>query len=122
MADGQPLLGRSKTVLGLVSAVLVTTLSAPLLGFSWLIGLLISSFAMVGDLFSSFIKRRMKLAPSSMMFGLDQIPESALPLLVVRPLLDLDWLQVIMLTGAFLIMELPLSWLLFKAGIRKRPY
>lgn len=122
MADGQPLLGPSKTVLGLVSSILVTTLAAPLFGFPWLIGLIIAIFAMLGDLLSSFIKRRMQLAPSSMKFGLDQIPESALPLLVVQPLLDLGWLQVVILIAAFLFLELPLSWLLYKAGIRKHPY
>ena len=122
LSDGQPVLGSSKTIRGLASATLITTLVAPLFGFSWMTGLLIGSFAMLGDLLSSFIKRRMKYAPSSMVFGLDQIPESLLPLLIIRPLLDIDWLQVATVTAAFLIVELPLSWLLCKVGIRKQPY
>ncbi|MCB1751143.1 MAG: CDP-archaeol synthase [Gammaproteobacteria bacterium] len=122
LADGRPLLGPSKTLRGIVSAVLATTLAAPLLGVSWSIGLLIGGFAMLGDLLSSFFKRRLGLNPSAMAFGLDQIPESLLPLLVCRPLLDLSWLQVCLLTLGFLILELLLSQLLYRLGIRRHPY
>ena len=34
---------------------------------------------MAGDLFSSFVKRRLRLASSSMAIGLDHIPESSFP-------------------------------------------
>ena len=37
-----------------------------------------------GDLFSSFVKRRLDLASSSMAIGLDHIPESFFPLLASR--------------------------------------
>ncbi|HXK57554.1 MAG TPA: CDP-archaeol synthase, partial [Gammaproteobacteria bacterium] len=84
--------------------------------------LLIGGFAMLGDLLSSFFKRRLGLNPSAMAFGLDQIPESLLPLLVCRPLLDLSWLQVCLLTLGFLILELLLSQLLYRLGIRRHPY
>ena len=39
------------------------------------IGLLVAATAMAGDLLSSFLKRRLALAPSSQAIGLDQIPE-----------------------------------------------
>jgi CDP-diglyceride synthetase len=122
LADGRPLLGSSKTLRGVISAILVTTLTAPLFGFSWLIGLLIGSSAMLGDILSSFLKRRLGLAPSSMAIGLDQIPESLLPLLICRPLLELPWLKVCYLALAFLFLELLMSQLLFRLGIRKHPY
>src|SRR5262245_6231413 len=64
LADGQPLLGRSKTIRGIVLSIAVTTLAAPWVGISPAAGLLISAVAMIGDLFSSFIKRRMKLPPA----------------------------------------------------------
>jgi CDP-diglyceride synthetase len=64
--DGRPVLGRSKTIRGIVLAVLVTTAGAPLIGLGWRIGLLVGGFAMIGDLFSSFCKRRFGL-PSIMM-------------------------------------------------------
>lgn len=122
LADGRPILGSSKTLRGIASAILVTTLAAPLIGVSWLIGLLLAVFAMLGDLSSSFLKRRLGLQPSSMALGLDQIPESFLPLLVCRPLLELSWSQVLYLTLAFFILELLLSQLMYRLGIRKHPY
>src|SRR5437763_699740 len=64
-ADGRPVLGRSKTIRGVVLAVLVTTAGASLIGLGWKTGLLVGSFAMAGDLFSSFCKRRLGLPASS---------------------------------------------------------
>src|ERR1700756_4700482 len=88
-ADGRPVFGRSKTIRGVALAVLVTTAGAPLIGLGWRIGLLVGSFAMAGDLFSSFCKRRLGLPPSSRASGLDQIPEALFPLLACRNPLSL---------------------------------
>jgi hypothetical protein len=74
--DGRPVLGRSKTIRGIVLAVLVTTAAAPLIGLGWRIGFLVGGFAMIGDLLSSFCKRRLGLPSSSRARGLDQIPEA----------------------------------------------
>src|SRR6266566_10016666 len=68
-ADGRPVFGRSKTIRGIVLAVLVTTACAPLIGLGWQTGLLVGSFAMAGDLFSSFCKRRLGLPSSSRASG-----------------------------------------------------
>jgi CDP-diglyceride synthetase len=89
--DGQPLFGRSKTIRGVVLAVLGTMVGAPLIGLGWAIGFLVGSLAMAGDLASSFLKRRMALPPSSRASGLDQLPEALLPLLACRNLLSLRW-------------------------------
>ncbi|HEX9534690.1 MAG TPA: hypothetical protein VF924_04410, partial [Stellaceae bacterium] len=40
-ADGRPVFGRSKTIRGVVLAVLVTTVGAPLIGLGWKTGLLV---------------------------------------------------------------------------------
>ena len=50
-----------------------------MIGLDWRIGALVAAMAMLGDLFSSFLKRRMGLAPSRQAIGLDQIPESCFP-------------------------------------------
>jgi CDP-2,3-bis-(O-geranylgeranyl)-sn-glycerol synthase len=42
-----------------------TTAVAPLIGLSWKVGALVALTAMLGDLFSSFLKRRMGLAPNA---------------------------------------------------------
>ena len=40
--DGRPLFGRSKTIRGVVLAVLVTTAGAPMIGLEWGIGVLVA--------------------------------------------------------------------------------
>src|ERR1019366_4548987 len=92
--DGQPLLGKSKTLRGLLFSVLASSLAAPLFGLDWQIGLVVGSAAMAGDFFSSFVKRRLNLAPSSRATGLDQIPESLLLLLACRGALSLSILDI----------------------------
>jgi CDP-diglyceride synthetase len=120
--DGRRLLGQSKTVRGVVLAVLLTSLCAPLLGLDWLIGTQVGLMAMAGDLFSSFLKRRMNLAPSSQAIGLDQIPESLFALIAARVSLPLSALDIFVSVAAFFIGELLISRLLFALNIRDRPY
>jgi CDP-2,3-bis-(O-geranylgeranyl)-sn-glycerol synthase len=120
--DGRPVLGPSKTIRGVVLSILLTSSFAPLIGVSWKIGLLIGFVAMIGDTFSSFLKRRMNLEPSTMALGLDQVPESLLPLLACRSTLALTILDITAVVVMFLICELALSRLLFKLNIRDRPF
>jgi CDP-2,3-bis-(O-geranylgeranyl)-sn-glycerol synthase len=121
-ADGRPVFGRSKTIRGVVLAVVVTTASAPLIGLGWRIGLLVGSFAMVGDLFSSFCKRRLRLPSSSRASGLDQVPESLLPLLACRDLLALTTADIVVCVVMFVVGEVVLSRLLYAFRVRDRPY
>lgn len=122
LADGRPLLGRSKTIRGVVLALLVTTAGAPLIGVGWKVGLLASSFAMVGDLFSSFCKRRLNLPPSSRASGLDQVPEALFPALACRNLLDLAPADIVVCIVVFFVGEILLSRLLYAFRLRDRPY
>jgi CDP-2,3-bis-(O-geranylgeranyl)-sn-glycerol synthase len=121
-ADGRPIFGRSKTIRGIALAVLVTMAGAPLVGFGWKIGLLVGSFAMAGDLFSSFCKRRLGLPSSSRASGLDQIPESLLPLLACRDLLALTAADILVCVAMFVVGEVVLSRLLYAFRLRDRPY
>jgi CDP-2,3-bis-(O-geranylgeranyl)-sn-glycerol synthase len=121
-ADGNPLFGSSKTLRGLALSIVATTAVAPLIGLSWKVGALVALVAMIGDLFSSFLKRRMGLAPSCQAIGLDQIPESLLPLLACWFFLRLTIVDMIVATMIFFVGELLLSRVLFKLGIRNRPY
>jgi len=122
LKDGFPLFGSSKTFRGLISAILVVTAFAVLLGFEWQTGLLIGVWAMLGDLFSSFVKRRMGMTPSSMALGLDQIPEALFPLIAVSSIVGLTWWQITYLVVLFIVVELVLSRILYTLKIRKKPY
>lgn len=120
--DGQPIFGASKTWRGLISAFLVAVPGTLILDLPWQVGALIATGAMAGDLLSSFIKRRLSIPPSGMALGLDQIPESLLPLLAVRHFIDLSAWHIVALVTAFIAIDLLLSRVLFKLHLRNRPY
>jgi CDP-diglyceride synthetase len=122
LADGQPLFGPSKTLRGLVLALAMTSGLSPLFGLSWKVGAVVAAGAMAGDLASSFLKRRMKLAPSSMALGLDQIPESLVPAILLMPLIPLTILDVLLATALFFFGELVVSRILYRLKVRDRPY
>jgi CDP-2,3-bis-(O-geranylgeranyl)-sn-glycerol synthase len=120
--DGRPLLGKSKTVRGIVVGVVATSLVAPMLGFSWVTGALFGLASLSGDALSSFVKRRLNIQPSGMAFGLDQIPEALLPLWLFRATLGLDFWSVLILVVLFTLGELMLSRVMFWLGVRDHPY
>jgi CDP-archaeol synthase len=120
--DGQPLLGASKTVRGLLAAVLATALAAPLLGWPMAIGAALGALAMAGDALSSFVKRRLRIAPSGRATGLDQLPEALLPLAVLHAPLGLGAWQVIAIALVFFLLEMPLARLSHRIGLRDEPY
>jgi CDP-2,3-bis-(O-geranylgeranyl)-sn-glycerol synthase len=114
--DGQPLFGPSKTIRGIVVSMLATSICAVLMGLGWKVGTLIATFAMTGDLFSSFVKRRLHLASSSMAIGLDH------PLLASRLLLPLSVLDIVAGVTIFVVGALLLSPILFKLNLRDEPH
>lgn len=120
--DGRPLFGPSKTVRGVALGILFTALFSPIVGIAWQYGLWIGAAAMAGDLFSSFIKRRLGMASSVMALGLDQIPESLFPAVIGKYLYGLNWISVAVIASAFLVLEPLLSFILYKLKIRSVPY
>ena len=120
--DGRPLFGASKTLRGVVLAVLATAAAGALVGLGWRIGALAGGGAMVGDLLSSFLKRRFGLKPSSQATGLDQVPESLLPLLACRAALPLPVADIAVLVALFFVGEVLFSRLFYRLGLRDRPY
>lgn len=122
LPDGQRIFGDSKTWRGVLAALAATSVAAGLSGFSLQDGLLVAAYAVAGDLSASFIKRRLHLPPSSMAPLLDQVPESLLPAYMMMQVFGLDLRSVIVLVLIFIIAELVLSNILFRWGLRKRPY
>jgi hypothetical protein len=120
--DGRPLFGRSKTIRGVALAILSTTAGAVLLDLGWRIGVLVGTLAMVGDLCSSFLKRRLGRPSSSPAVGLDQIPESLFPLLGCVGPLSLTLADVAIGVAMFFVAELLVSRVLYAFDLRDRPY
>jgi CDP-2,3-bis-(O-geranylgeranyl)-sn-glycerol synthase len=87
-----------------------------------MIGILVGSAAMVGDVFSSFLKRRLGLAASSRATGIDQLPEALFPLLACRDALALTVADITVAVAIFFVGEIVLSPLFFRLRVRDRPY
>ncbi len=120
--DGRPLLGPSKTVRGLVLSLVACLLVALALGYPWTLGLTFGAASMAGDALSSFLKRRLDVPSSGRFLGLDQIPEILLPLWLCKAELGLDLWSILVLIALFTVGSLAVSRLMFRLGIRDRPY
>ena len=101
--DGRPLFGRSKTLRGLVLAVVGGAAVGHLISLTWTLGALAAISAMAGDLLSSFCKRRLGLGASAPAPGLDQIPESLLPAIACAGPLGLSWYDIVTIVVLFTI-------------------
>ena len=120
--DGRPVLGSSKTFRGIFLSILVTSAFAPTVRMDWKTGALVASIAMAGDLFSSFLKRRLNLPAGGRATGFDQIPESLFPLLACRSVLMLTALDIVAGVALFFVGELLLSNLFYHFHLRDHPY
>jgi len=122
MRDGRPLLGPSKTWRGVAIGILAPAFMSPLMSLPWQAGALVGATAMAGDCMASFLKRRLGLAVSSMALGLDQVPESLLPAISMRAYVHLTTIDIVMVVLIFFFGELASSRVLFRLGLRERPY
>lgn len=120
--DGRPLLGTSKTWRGIVSGMLACGLFALITGIGLLFGMVFGLLGLVGDMISSFIKRRAGLASSARAIGLDQIPEALLPMILAWLWLGLNGYIVAAVVALFTLSNILLSPLLFRLGIRRQPH
>ncbi len=122
LADGEPLLGSHKTWRGLVVAIAGCALLATLLGHGAATGAAIGALAMIGDLLASFAKRRLRVAAGGRLRALDQLPESLLPMAAAPLLLGAGWLTALAAALLFAAANIAVSPLLFRLGIRRRPF
>ena len=122
LADGRPVFGPSKTWRGLAAALFSACVLSLFLGYTIAFGLAFGLLAMTGDLASSFIKRRKGLASSARATGLDQLPESFIPALYAVIALERDWWWAVLLSLAFMLLEIAISKPLYWLHIRNRPH
>lgn len=120
--DGRPLLGASKTWRGLVAGLLACALAAPLAGLTVTFGAIYGLLALGGDLLSSFVKRRLGLESSARATGLDQLPESVIPVTYAWLVLAIPAWQAVGVVLLFVAANMLFSPLLYRMGIRRRPH
>ena len=122
LRDGARLFGPSKTIRGALVSVIMTCVASALMSQGLTLGIVVALAAMTGDLISSFIKRRLGYPPSSRATGLDQVPESLLPLLACRTFIPISGIDIVATLALFVLGEIILSPLLHLAHIRDEPY
>ncbi|HET8802376.1 MAG TPA: CDP-archaeol synthase [Marinobacter sp.] len=121
-SDGRPVLGKSKTWRGLVSGALACAMFSLVTGLGFGFGLVFGVLGLLGDLFSSFVKRRLGLPSSARAVGLDQIPEAALPMIyAVIGLPVSGWIGLVVVT-VFTAANILVSPFLYRWGIRRHPH
>jgi CDP-2,3-bis-(O-geranylgeranyl)-sn-glycerol synthase len=120
--DRRPIFGPAKTWRGVIAALACACGLALVLGYGVEFGAVFGLLVVAGDLLSSFVKRRLAVAPSSRCLGLDQLPESFFPAAYAVAALQLPWWWAPLLSLAFLLVDMLVSRPLYLLKIRKRPY
>lgn len=121
LADGRFLFGPSKTFRGIIVSTLATSAAAPVFDLPVFVGTAAALSAMAGDLLSSFLKRRLGIAPSRMCLGLDQIPEVLLPCLLLATFFPLSLVEISLIVTGFFVCDIVASRLMFNLGVRDTP-
>jgi GNAT superfamily N-acetyltransferase len=101
----RPVFGAHKTWRGLVSGAAASLLLGALLPCGPWIGLGFGVLALIGDLASSFVKRRMNWKAGYAAPLLDQLPESLLPLIVFADQLGLNALSIAGTAALFTLLD-----------------
>lgn len=109
--DGRPIFGAHKTVGGILVSLFGGTAVCFLLGVAWQVAAIAALLAMLGDLLSSFIKRRLAMASGESVVALDQVFESLLPTLYLSTVLDLGFGRIIIIVVLFIgVAHLGSAW------------
>ena len=108
--DGRPLFGAHKTVRGVLASVLGSLVFWPLLALPWFMVAGSALLAMVGDLWTSFIKRRFNYQSGDTVPVLDQLFEGLLPLILLAHGLALAWWQTLLVLAIFIPVTICGSW------------
>ncbi len=122
LADGYRLFGDSKTWRGFFSAICVTAVLTLWFDMAFSTGLWFGILTMAGDLLASFGKRRLGYVESSQVRGFDTVPESLLPIVILKTPLALGVIDIILIVEIFFLLEEFVSPILYRWHIRKKPY
>ena len=101
--DGKRIFGRNKTIRGILAGIVGGTLLFPLLGQPISIAFTAALLAMLGDLSSSFIKRRMALPSGSEVAFLDQLFESLFPTIYLALVIPFGFFKAAVILFLFVI-------------------
>jgi len=126
--DGRPLFGKNKTfrgfLFGLAIGSTVGLAETVLFEYPFLLGLLTSLGALLGDLIGAFLKRRLGLAPGDMLPVVDQVDFVVGAVLVSLPVYG--YVLQMETTLAVLVITPPIhlltNFVAYKLGLKNNPW
>ncbi|MET0658095.1 MAG: CDP-archaeol synthase [Steroidobacteraceae bacterium] len=102
LCDGRRLFGDHKTWRGLIAGTVATAVVGPLLGIAWFVAGAFGLSSLMAHALSSAVKRRLRLRPGTDVFGLDQLGEGAVPLVLFANSLHLSPGEIAVVVCAFI--------------------
>lgn len=106
LRDRRPLFGSHKTWRGMISGTLAAGVAGALLTPGFAAGAAFGALALAGDLFSSWLKRRLGCRSGQSVPLIDQLPEALLPMLVLRGALRLDTTAIVGTALVFMLLDM----------------
>lgn len=127
--DGRRVLGEGKTVRGFACGLVVGTIVGLLQGIArpplreyLLLGFLLALGALLGDLASSFIKRRLGIERGGAAPGLDQLSFVVVALILASPVKVPPWQVIAVILIITPPIHLATNFIGYKLGLKGRPY
>jgi len=118
--DGRRILGDGKTARGFVGGLIVGTIVGLLQGVAR--GFLLALGALLGDLASSFIKRRLGIERGGAAPGLDQLSFVVAALILASPVKVPPWQVIAVILIITPPIHLATNFIGYKLGLKSRPY
>ena len=119
--DGKPILGTNKTIRGTITGVLAGTIIGLMQG-NLLGGFAQSAGALLGDLISSFYKRRRDYAPGSSMPIIDQLDFISLAVILSYPFQQTDLLSVAVIMVVTVPIHYAVNYIAWLMKMKKNPW
>ena len=127
--DGRRIFGDGKTIRGFACGLVVGTIVGILQGIAGaqlkeylLLGFLLALGALLGDLASSFIKRRLGIERGGAAPGLDQLSFVVVALLLASPVNLPSWQVIAVILIITPPIHLATNFIGYKLGLKDRPY
>ena len=127
--DGRRIFGDGKTARGFVGGLIVGTIVGLLQGVAraplreyLLLGFLLALGALLGDLASSFVKRRLGIERGGAAPGLDQLSFVVAALILASPVKVPPWQVIAVILIITPPIHLATNFVGYKLGLKGRPY
>jgi len=119
--DGKPILGANKTIRGTITGVLAGTIIGLIQG-NFIGGFAQSAGALLGDLLSSFYKRRRGYAPGSSMPIIDQLDFISVAVVLSYPFQQTDLLSMAVIMVVTVPIHYAVNYIAWLVKLKKNPW